>query len=300
MELVKIINLTKQYEDVEVVSNVNFSLNEGEIVGLVGNNGAGKTTTMKMIVGLAKPTKGTVLFNGKDIFENLEYYLSSVDAMIESPAFYPFLSGRENVNYFIDKNNKNNRIIDELIDIFEMRNYLDKKVNKYSLGMKQKLGIVRTIAKNPQILVLDEPTNGLDVHSKLKFRSCIKKIIKEEKKALLISSHDLTEIESICDRVLFIDNGKIVDAEKKKTENQFFVECDNCKEVYDYLQSKNEISVVSKENNRIIYVQNDLSHNVVKEMFLNDYKITAFGKVEDSLLDVYFKVTGDNNEEINI
>lgn len=187
--LLEVKGLTKKYDGKKVVDNLNFKIDEGEIVGIVGGNGVGKTTTMKMITGLISRDAGEIIFKGKDAFEDFEHYIRQVGVVIEKPTFYPYLTGVENIELagrFYGEYDDTLSV--RLMKIFEMNTYMDKKVGKYSLGMKQKLGICRAFIDNPRIIILDEPTNGLDIDGAVKFRREIKRIADQQKISFLISS----------------------------------------------------------------------------------------------------------------
>ena len=204
-------NLKKVYKDTTTVDLKKLTVREGEIYGFLGPNGAGKTTTMKMILSLVEPTLGEILVNGQNIKENKDY-LNQIGSMIEEPSYYPNLTGYENLLVFqkmvgFDEDNIWPTL--KLVGLAEDKNR-KKLVKAYSLGMKQRLALAFALVKKPQILLLDEPTNGLDPAGIHEIRELIVKLAKEEGLTVFISSHILSEIEQIADRVGIINHGCLV------------------------------------------------------------------------------------------
>ncbi len=211
MEVLKCVKLEKKVKDKILVQDISFSVNQGEVVGLVGPNGAGKTTIIKLILGLVKITKGNVYINGLDIEKNFVKAIEKVGAIVENPDLYMYLSGYDNLK--ITANNYKNiskERINEVIKIVGLENRIKDKVSTYSLGMRQRLGIAEAIINNPQLLILDEPTNGLDVEGIIEIRNLIKDLSKKGI-AILVSTHNLSEIGNICSRIIAVKNGKIVE-----------------------------------------------------------------------------------------
>ena len=209
--IIELKNLKKVYKDTTTVDLKKLTVREGEIYGILGPNGAGKTTTMKMILSLVEPTLGEILVNGQNIKENKDY-LNQIGSMIEEPSYYPNLTGYENLLVFqkmvgFDEDNIWPTL--KLVGLAEDKNR-KKLVKAYSLGMKQRLALAFALVKKPQILLLDEPTNGLDPAGIHEIRELIVKLAKEEGLTVFISSHILSEIEQIADRVGIINHGCLV------------------------------------------------------------------------------------------
>lgn len=209
--IIELKNLKKVYKDTTTVDLKKLTVREGEIYGFLGPNGAGKTTTMKMILSLVEPTLGEILVNGQNIKENKDY-LNQIGSMIEEPSYYPNLTGYENLLVFqkmvgFDEDNIWPTL--KLVGLAENKNR-KKLVRAYSLGMKQRLALAFALVKKPQILLLDEPTNGLDPAGIHEIRELIVKLAKEEGLTVFISSHILSEIEQIADRVGIINHGCLV------------------------------------------------------------------------------------------
>ena len=210
MEILKCENLKKIIKNKTLVENISFSANKGDIIGLVGPNGAGKTTIIKLILGLIKLTEGKVLINGYDIQNDFVNVINKVGAIVENPDLYMYLSGYDNLK--LTANNYRNMTkerINEVIKIVGLEQRIKDKVSTYSLGMRQRLGIAEAIINNPELLILDEPTNGLDVEGIIEIRELIKEL-SSKGIAILISSHNLTEIDNLCNRIIAIKNGKII------------------------------------------------------------------------------------------
>ena len=212
MSVLECKNLKKKFGKKEIIKGVSFKIDEGDILGFIGPNGAGKTTTIKLILGLHKIDEGTVLINGYDIKKDFVKAIEKVGTIVENPDMYMYLSGRKNLELVANlyKGITNQRI-NEIIKLVGLENRIDDKVSKYSLGMRQRLGIAQAIIHNPNLLVLDEPTNGLDPEGIIDLRNLLKKLARNEKMAILISSHNLLELESFCNKVCIIQNGEVIE-----------------------------------------------------------------------------------------
>lgn len=202
--------LTKQFGTLTAVDNLNIRLQSGEVLGFLGPNGSGKSTTVGMILGLVRPTRGTVKIAGKINQEHPEIVAETTGAIIENPAFYPYMSGRDNLMALaIAAGNVPASRIDDLLKLVNMTERSGSKYKTYSLGMKQRLGIAATLVTNPAIVILDEPTNGLDPAGQREIRSIIPRLA-EEGHAVLLASHMLHEVEQVSDRVAIIRRGKML------------------------------------------------------------------------------------------
>jgi ABC-2 type transport system ATP-binding protein len=210
-KVLEVNNLSKSFGKRKVLNNIDFDIYEGDIVGLIGPNGAGKTTLIKTILSLYKYDTGSVKICGFDTKTNLEDALSKIGSVIENPDMYKSLTGRKNLRIISLINDiKDEKYIDEMVKFVNLENRIDDKVKKYSLGMKQRLGIACALIKRPKLLILDEPTNGLDPGGIKELRKILKTISEKENMSILISSHILSEVENICDRIMIINSGKIV------------------------------------------------------------------------------------------
>ncbi|MDV3426826.1 MAG: ATP-binding cassette domain-containing protein [Bacillota bacterium] len=213
--MIQVQNLSKYFKKVKAVDSISFNVEKGEIVGLLGENGAGKTTTLRMLATMLKSSEGTAKIDGYDI--NTEPYKvrSEIGILFGGEVgLYDRLTARENICYFAKLNGMNEaetiKSIDYLIKMLKMEDYIDKRVGKFSRGMKQKTAIARSIVHNPKIMLFDEPTAGLDVTASRIVQDFIKKC-KEDNRAIVFSSHSMLEVEKLCDRIVIIHKGKIVE-----------------------------------------------------------------------------------------
>ncbi len=206
--LVETRGLTKRYGSrITAVADLGLTVRRGEVYGFLGPNGSGKTTTLRMLLGLIRPTSGTARVLGKEPGD--PEGLRGVGALVESPAFYPYLSGRDNLRAMASYAGVSSARVDEVLDTVELTRRAKDKVRKYSLGMKQRLGIAAALLKDPDLLILDEPTNGLDPRGMADVRAIVRKVGRGER-TVLLSSHLLGEVEQICDRVGIVREGRMV------------------------------------------------------------------------------------------
>ncbi|AKA69097.1 ATP-binding cassette domain-containing protein [Clostridium scatologenes] len=213
--MIKVQALTKIFKNISAVDNINFEVNNGEIVGLLGENGAGKTTTLRMLATMLRPTSGTALINNYDVNKDPENVRGEIGILFGGEVgLYDRLTGRENISYFAQLNGmskeKTEKSIEYLAKNLEMEEYLDRRVGKFSRGMKQKISIARSIVHNPSVVLFDEPTSGLDVTAARIVQDFIKKC-KSDNKAVIFSSHSMAEVEKLCDRIIIIHKGKIIE-----------------------------------------------------------------------------------------
>lgn len=210
--VVELQNVTKKIKGKTIIDNLSFSVRRGEVYGFLGPNGAGKTTTIRMMVGLMSMTSGNIMIEGHNIRTDRSKAMAHVGAIVENPELYKFMTGRKNLQHFVRMSGKpiTEERIKEIVKLVDLENALDKKVKTYSLGMRQRLGVAQALLHNPSILILDEPTNGLDPAGIRELRDYLRHLAKKENISILVSSHLLSEIELMCDRVLIIQNGKFV------------------------------------------------------------------------------------------
>lgn len=203
--------VSKKIKKRMIISDISFQVKPGEIFGFLGPNGAGKTTTIRMLVGLMKPSSGTILIGGYDIRKDFKKAMQNLGSIVENPEFYPFLTGEENLAYFARMDNSiPKERIQEVAVLVHMEGRLKDRVSTYSLGMRQRLGIAQALLSKPKLLILDEPTNGLDPSGIHEMRDFIETLVKETGISVLVSSHLLAEIELLCDRVAIMTEGKII------------------------------------------------------------------------------------------
>lgn len=236
--MLKVENLTKKFKKITAVDNISFEVNSGEIVGLLGENGAGKTTTLRMLATMLKPTAGNAAIDDYNIIDNPDKIREKIGILFGGDvALYDRLTGRENMIYFAKLNGLNdleaNQAVNKIANELEMNEYIDYPVGKYSRGMKQKVSLARSIIHQPDVMLFDEPSTGLDVLSSKLIHDFILKC-KKDNKAIIFSSHNMYETEKLCDRIIIIHKGKVVasgtieqlkkDYQKYNLE-ELFIEC---------------------------------------------------------------------------
>ncbi len=207
-------NLRKRFKDFEAVKGISFEAKEGEVLGLLGENGAGKTTTLRILATMLKPTDGDAQINGYDLLKEPEKVRAEIGILFGGEVgIYDRLTARENIRYFAELNNMKKsdieKRIDELSNMLDMNEYIDKRVAKFSRGMKQKVSIARAIVHDPKVMLFDEPTSGLDVTATRVVHDFIQ-TCRAEGKVIIFSSHTMSEVEKLCDRVVIINKGEIV------------------------------------------------------------------------------------------
>ena len=224
--VLEIKNVSKYYGKNKVVDNVSFSVEKGQILGFLGPNGAGKTTTIKMILGLLSIDEGSIKVNGFDVKKNFEKAMEYIGVIVENPDMYGYMSAVDNLKLFAKIRNINYSEVYKVLELVGLKKSMNQKVSKYSLGMKQRAGLALSLLHSPKVLILDEPTNGLDPVGIKELRDILKKLARENGTAILVSSHILSEMELMCDKVAVINQGKIVKVESLKENEE-----DNTNEV---------------------------------------------------------------------
>lgn len=204
-------DLRKTIGKKEIIKGLTFELFPGEVFGFLGPNGAGKTTTIRMLVGLIKPTSGSVYIGGKNVQTDFGEAMKDLGCIVENPELYPYLTGWENLEHFarMDPSIPKSRL-HEVVKLVDMGNRIHDRVSTYSLGMRQRLGIAQALLGKPKLLILDEPTNGLDPAGIREMREFIRFLAEKEKLCVMVSSHLLSEIQLMCDRVAIISKGSII------------------------------------------------------------------------------------------
>ena len=285
--VLEIKDLKKSFGKRKVIDGISLEVKEGEIYGFLGPNGSGKTTTIKMILRLIEADSGEIKVNGYDTKKQFEKAMEYIGAIVENPDMYRYMTGRDNLKLHARIRNVDSKRIDEVLELVELKERADEKVGKYSLGMKQRLGLALTLLHKPKVLILDEPTNGLDPAGIKKLRDILKEISHKEGVAVFVSSHILSEMQLMCDKVAVIDNGKIVKTEeiaKVEEEKTEVVEL-RVKEVekaVQILKEKYEIEPKVEKNHIEITILTEQLPKVVKELAIADVEIKA---------DIFFDAT---------
>lgn len=289
-------NLSKEYDGVYRVQELDIRIKEGDIYGFLGPNGAGKSTTMKMLLGLVKPTSGTIEIMGKPFNEkNLRDILASVGSLIESPSYYGHLTGRENmeiIRRLLDLPKKN---IEEAVHIVRMENQMEKKVKNYSLGMKQRLGIAMALARFPKLLILDEPTNGLDPAGIEEMRELIKMLPKQYGMTVMISSHILSEIDQMATVVGIINQGCLIFQERMSVldmqrEPQIILRTSDNNHAFQLLKMANPQRTT--DGLQIGALTDEQTGAVVQCLCSNGISVYRVEEHRESLEDIFLNLTG--------
>lgn len=307
--ILKTYNLTKVFDDKEVVSNVSIGIKKGEIYGFLGPNGAGKTTVMKLITNLIKPTSGEIEIFGEKLTNKSYEVLKRIGTIIEYPVFYEKLTGRENLELHCEYMGfHNKKAIDEALALVNLRGINSKPVKNFSLGMKQRLGIARAIITKPEFLILDEPINGLDPVGIKELRDLFHMLSKEYGITILVSSHILSEIEQIADTIGVISNGRLikeVSMEAIRKDDTEFIEIHvaDCNKATYILDNKLNIRNYKVIDNKLIrvYESGITQRELSKALILNDIEIESISKKHSSLEDYFLNLIngGITNDSFN-
>ena len=291
-------DLHKKFGKKEILKGISLEASEGDILGFIGPNGAGKTTTIKLILGLQSITSGNVMINGYDVQKDFTNAIKRVGTIVENPDLYMYMSGYDNLKMISNLySGVTKERIDEVIKLVGLENRIKDKVSKYSLGMRQRLGIAQAILHRPNLLVLDEPTNGLDPEGIKQIKDLIVKLANEEHMAVLISSHNLLELESFCTKVTIIKNGEIVetstieDAKKVSKESIYNFVVDKVDKISEILECKTE--KINNENIQV-YAKKEEIPEIIKKLVTSGVKIYSIYPEEMSLEDAFLKKTGGN------
>ena len=283
--------LYKSFGKKEILKDVTLDIEEGDILAFIGPNGSGKTTTIKLILGLQSINKGEVFINGYNVEKDYVKAIEKVGSIVENPDLYMYLSGYDNLkliaNYY--PNVTNERIM-EVVKIVGLENRIKEKVGKYSLGMRQRLGIARAILHKPNLLILDEPTNGLDPEGIKDLRVLLKRLAREEGMGILISSHNLAELESFCNKVCIIDNGVIIERDNikefKHIDNRFLFRVNDTENIK--LDNMENVKKTSFEIN----ASKEEVANIIRKLVKEDISIYEVKELEMTLEEAFLKKAG--------
>ena len=282
-------NICKSFGKKQVLKEVSFTIEEGDILAFIGPNGSGKTTTIKLILGLQKIDKGNVFINGYNVKTDFIKAIEKVGAIVENPDSYMYLSGYDNLKIIAKcYPNVTDEKIKEVIKYVDLESRMHDKVSKYSLGMRQRLGIARALLNSPNILILDEPTNGLDPEGIKELRELLKKLASDGM-GILISSHNLAELESFCNKVCVIDAGVIIETsdvkEFKKNENTMLFNVSRT----DNLGINDAFEI--KKNSFKVNATKDEVAKIIKDLVNKDIDIYEVKELELSLEEAFLKKT---------
>lgn len=289
---VRVKNVSKTIRGKQIIQAINFDLMPGQITGFIGPNGAGKTTTIRIMTGLMKPTSGEVEIGGISMQQNFSEAIRPVGVIVENPEMYSYLSGYKNLLHFARMHDKVSK--EELARIIEQVGLTDRiheKVSTYSLGMRQRLGLAQALLHKPKFLILDEPTNGLDPAGIRELRLLLRKLAEEEGVAVLVSSHLLTEIELMCDRIIIIQRGQIVETRDIRAAQQSRYRFDIDNEALEILSSYN-YTFTQLENFTIVDIEREQVPALIAQLVEKNIAIYAVAPYHESLEDQFLQVTG--------
>lgn len=301
--ILKLENITKKYKDITVLNNINLQLEEGKIYGLIGLNGAGKTTLMKIIAGFINPSSGKILIFGETGDKELKNQRTRIGCFIQSSGILDNMTAEENMNFHrIMKGIPNEEITDELLEIVNLKNIKNKKVKEYSLGMRQRLEIAIALIGNPDLLILDEPVNGLDPVAIVEVRNMLKKLVEVRHITIFISSHILSELYTLASDYIVMKKGEIKEQitikDIKESCKRYLLLKSNEPDrmafvIEDKLNTRNYIVMPDGSIRLYDYTEN---REKVAEAFLNErVLITNLSCEGDSLEDYFLKIIGEEN-----
>jgi ABC-2 type transport system ATP-binding protein len=289
--IVELKNLNKTIKGKHIIKNLNLSFYPGQITGFLGPNGAGKTTTIRMMTGLMHPTAGEVIIGGKSLASNYEEAISQVGVIVENPEMYKFMSGYKNLQHFARMHKGITKArIDEVVKQVGLENRIHEKVKTYSLGMRQRLGLAQAMLHSPKFLILDEPTNGLDPAGIREFRMYLRKIAEEDNVAIVVSSHLLSEIELMVDRIAIIQNGELIDIREleQQVASQYYVEVGQPEQFTNVVEGN-----VKKENGGFVV---DLTKEdipaFVRQLVAAEIDLYTIQPIQIRLEDQFIEMTG--------
>lgn len=307
----RIEHLNKYFGKKQILHDISFETYPGEVFGFLGPNGAGKTTTIKIAVGHLRLDDGDILINGQSIRKNFESAMAQVGGIIENPEFYKYMTGMQNLRQYARmRGNVDEKRINEVVEIVGLKNRINDKVGKYSLGMRQRLGVAQAILHRPKLLILDEPTNGLDPAGIKELRDILKNLAHKENICVIVSSHLMSEMELMCDRVGIIANGKLTGVHTVEEmistvsgdREQFIIRVSDCQKALAVLDFISEKSVADDKH---ISVTVD-KENEDEELFGITAKIISCGirlgtvtpKENKKLEDVFIELTKSGGSQI--
>lgn len=295
---IEINNLSHRFGSVKTINNINLNVPQGSIFGFLGKNGAGKTTVLKLALGLLKKQKGEIVILGGCLKNNRLEILKKVGSLIEAPSFYGHLTASKNLSLLQRIHQCPKERVEEVLDLVGLSNSGNKKVNQFSLGMKQRLGIGMALIHDPQILILDEPTNGLDPKGIIEIRKLLKKLNAELGVTVLLSSHLLSEIEKLVTHVAIINNGELLfegtmKSLKSKAKPTVDLETKNIQKAMEILRDKNFNFTLEGSIIKITNLMRDTIPELVKELTLKDIAVYGIREQPMNLESLFIGLTQD-------
>ncbi len=289
--------LTKKFSKRYAVENIDLKIKKGEIYGFLGPNGAGKTTTIRMLLGLAKPTKGSIHIFGKDMKNEKLNVLRRVGSLVEYPSYYGHLNAYENLEAIRILLDVPKSRINEVLSIVRLSNEAKRPVKGFSLGMKQRLGIAAALLGNPELLILDEPTNGLDPSGILEIRELIKSMPKEHGMTILVSSHLLSEMEQMATQVGIISKGKMIfqdsiETLRQRAQSKIAIKVDQTELAWRKLLSKGRQAEMDNNQIYLPHTSDEEISAVISDLVHDDFSVYRVQEEKKSLEDIFLELTG--------
>ncbi|NHM30433.1 ABC transporter ATP-binding protein [Neobacillus terrae] len=305
--IVELKNVTKVIKNRKIIDDISFRVNRGEVFGFLGPNGAGKTTTIRMIVGLMRITSGDILIGGTSIKTDFEKAVSHIGAIVENPEMYKFMSGYDNLVHYA-RMSKGITIekINETVELVGLTDRIHDKVKTYSLGMRQRLGLAQCLLHDPKVLILDEPTNGLDPAGIREIRDYLRQLAREKNMAVIVSSHLLSEMEMMCDRIGIIQNGKLIDVQSvhdfvQGTETVFEFEVQPADEAILLINTSYPEAASKRSRNGIsASLEKEDIPTVVQMMVEAGIQVYGIKEVPKTLEDRFLEVTSEKGETAHV
>lgn len=303
---IEVTHLKKVINGKEIISDLTFEVRKGEVLGFLGPNGAGKTTVVRMIMGLTFPSEGTIKIDGKNIQTQFSDAISSIGGIVSSPSCYLYLSGLENLKQKnrLFSNPSSEKKLKEILNTVGLTEAMNENVSTYSLGMKQRLGIALALIGNPKVIILDEPTNGMDPEGVISIRSLIKDLSKNKGITIFMSSHLLSELEQVSDRILIIDKGKkLLLADKESihavggsTKQMIQFKKEQLEMVIDYMRSKKLEYTLIGSTLSTVSNQDDIQ-GVLKDLLDSGFYIEKYEEEVITLEAAYLKIISEEKEK---
>lgn len=290
--IVELKNLSKTIKGKQIIKSLNLTFYPGQITGFLGPNGAGKTTTIRMMTGLMHPTAGEVIIDGISLATNYEEAISKVGVIVENPEMYKFMTGYKNLVHFarMHKDVSKERI-DEVVRQVGLEKRIHEKVSTYSLGMRQRLGLAQALLHRPKFLILDEPTNGLDPAGIREFRMYLRQIAEREGVSVMVSSHLLSEIELMCDRIAIIQNGALIDLREMDAveTSMYYIEATPKDKLAQLLTS---YTTVEHEAGFAVEINKEQVPSLLKQLVAAELDVYALQPTQKTLEDQFLEMTG--------
>lgn len=290
--IVELKNLSKTIKGKQIIKSLNLTFYPGQITGFLGPNGAGKTTTIRMMTGLMYPTAGEVIIDGISLATNYEEAISKVGVIVENPEMYKFMTGYKNLVHFarMHKDISKERI-DEVVRQVGLEKRIHEKVSTYSLGMRQRLGLAQALLHRPKFLILDEPTNGLDPAGIREFRMYLRQIAEQEGVSVMVSSHLLSEIELMCDRIAIIQNGALIDLREMDVveTSLYYIEATPKSKLEQLLTS---YTVTEQGAGFTLEIDKEQVPSLLKQLVLAELDVYALQPTQKTLEDQFLEMTG--------